>query len=358
MIKALKAKIMSKTQENILKTLVYVFAAIGLFFVVGFLAVKFHLTDSLGKVDTNDRYFQIAADKTRDYASGRNPRQKEANLCRVWVLSMVEPDLAKNILDVYLKSGSETVLYRMLSAQEVYLQNNDFYREQIKTCDNYKFSAVSNYAAWKQSEEWLTLKEAVAKDKETIGRASVVTGVEPRMIVSMLVGEQLRLFNSYREVFKQFFQPLKILGNETKFSLGVTGVKEETAIRIENDLKDPTSPFYLGSEFEHLLDFTTANVAEERFNRLTNDKDHYYSYLYAALFLKEVEKQWASAGYNISDRPDILATLYNLGFDSSVPKKDPQVGGSVFTINGVEYTFGSVSHQFYYSGELFDEFPL
>jgi len=147
------------------------------------------------------------------------------------------------------------------------------------------------------------------------------------------------------------------LGNQTQFSWGVVGLKEETAKKIELNLKDPTSPFYPGAAYAHLLDFQTANPDEERFNRIANDKNHYYAYLYAALYLKEVIAEWRQAGYDISNRPEILATLYNIGFTHSQPKSRPSTGGAEIKINGVKYTFGGLAYEFYYSSKLNNLFP-
>jgi hypothetical protein len=52
-----------------------------------------------------------------------------------------------------------------------------------------------------------------------------------------------------------------------------------------------------------------------------------------------------------------LASIFNLGYRKSIPKKYPAVGGSNFMIRDKEYTFGGVAYDFYYSGELLDEFP-
>ena len=74
--------------------------------------------------------------------------------------------------------------------------------------------------------------------------------------------------------------------------------------------------------------------------------------------MREIEAQWRVAGYDISNRPDVLATLYNLGFYYSQPKADPQAGGAIINIAGVDYAFGDIAYEFYYSGELSDIFPL
>jgi hypothetical protein len=169
----------------------------------------------------------------------------------------------------------------------------------------------------------------------------------------------MRLFNSDRELFKKIFEPLKMLGVQSQFSWGVLGLKQETLIQIENNLKATTSPFYLGLENENLLAFSTSteNQGAERFMRVTDEHNHYYTYLYAALFLKQIQKQWLLSGFDISSRPEILATLYNIGFVHSKPNVDPKSGGAEIDISGTKYSFGRLAYEFYTSNELLDVFP-
>lgn len=211
---------------------------------------------------------------------------------------------------------------------------------------------------WAQGEEWEALHEAIIKDEAVIKRAAVVSGVPARTIVALLVPEQLRLFHSEREIFKSYFGPLKILGNQTQFSWGVMGFKPETARLIERHLKDQSSPYYLGKAYENLLDVTSGSQDAERFNRIANEDDHYYAYLYAGLYVRQIEAQWERAGYPITDRPEILATLYNIGFENSEPKENPQIGGAEIEIGDTIYSFGGLAYEFYYSAELQDRFPL
>jgi hypothetical protein len=143
----------------------------------------------------------------------------------------------------------------------------------------------------------------------------------------------------------------------TQFSWGIFGIKPETAERVEQNLKDSTSDFYLGQSYENLLDFQTQNITQERFTRITDNNNHYYAYLYAALYDKEIIAQWKKSGYDISNRPDVLATLYNIGFDHSTPNPNPQIGGAELQIGDSTYSFGRLASEFYYSGELLDEFP-
>ncbi len=218
-------------------------------------------------------------------------------------------------------------------------------------------SLTTNYP-WSQDKEWSTLKGAMEKDAGVLTRAASAAGVDPRLLASCLVVEQLRLFHSEREVFKRVFAPLIILGNQSQFSWGVMGMKPETAKLVEQYLKDPASPYYLGPRYEHLLDFTTSNPDEERFGRLVDERDHYWSYLYSAIYLKQLQTAWAKAGYPIDNNIGVTATLFNIGFNNSLPKNDPQVGGAIIPINGIDYTFGGLAEEFYYSHQLTANFPI
>lgn len=289
-----------KILRQIAWLIVYLFALIGFVLVGGFFALRFGWTNTKGAVDLNDRYFQDVVNQIR--------RSEGA-------------------------SSTQTI--------------SDKNRQDLSR---------ASYG-WMNTPDWLVLKEAIVKDDKQIRMASEITGISPRLIVSMLVGEQLRLYTSEREVFKQFFQPLKILGVQSQFSWGVMGIKEETAKQIEVNLKAKASPYYLGPAYEDLLDFKTGDISSERFNRLIDSKNHYYSYLYTALYLKQIMRQWELSGYNISDKPEILATLFNLGFSKSVPKAEPQVGGAEIEVGNEKYSFGGLAFQFYYSKELLDNFP-
>ncbi len=226
---------------------------------------------------------------------------------------------------------------------------HDYFKNQLKNS--------SPTEAWNTGEEWTVLTYAIQQDKAVIDEAAKKADVSPRLIVSILVVEQLRLFHSNRELFKQVFSPLKILAVQSQFSWGVMGVKHDTARDIEKYLKDSTSEFYPGKKYENILDFTTQDPDTERFNRLTNEDDRSYSYLYAALYAKEIISQWEKAGFPIDKKPAIIATLYSLGFEKSKPHENPLSGGAEIEISGTSYSFGSLAQKFYDSDELMGVFP-
>ncbi len=210
---------------------------------------------------------------------------------------------------------------------------------------------------WGEGEEWQSFTTAIRNDVDSLKKTEESTGVDARVIMSIIAVEQLRMYYSDRDTFKEMFIPLKVLGTGTQFSWGIAGIKEETAIEIEEYLKNKDSLYYPGEEYENLLDFKTENISEERYTRLTNPNDRSYQYLYTALFVKEIAAGWKKAGFDIGKRPEILATLFNIGFANSRPNKDPKMGGGEFDIQNRTYSFGRLAGEIYYSTELTDVFP-
>jgi len=218
--------------------------------------------------------------------------------------------------------------------------------------------SVDSNLPWPQTEEWNVLAAALTKDQAAVNKAAMDSGVPARLIAANLVAEQLRLFFTERELYKQFFYPLKILGSQTQFSWGVMGMKEDTAVQVENNLKNPQSPFYPGDQYAHLLDYpaTTTDVTQARFLRMTDQHNHFWSYLYAGLYIKEIEAQWRAAGFPIDSNFAVLSTLYNIGFQHSNPNPNPQVGGAAITAGNQTYSFGGLAADFYNSDLLTDIF--
>lgn len=348
---------------------ILLFAAIGFGLTSVYFAVKLHITDDPGGVDKNDRVYQELANRDKNsafndstYFAGLDNR-RALDYYKIMVIGKFYPVNANFLLDGLSNNKDAALISKMIAAVEMKLQDNPEYQALVKKGEEIfntkvkKEDTLSNCFVWMNVPEWSVLKESIIKDKNTIDSAAHVSGIEPRLVVCCLIGEQIRMFNSKREVYKSYIAPMKVLSVESKFSLGVTGIKDFTAMEIERNLKDKKSPYYLGEQYEHLLDFSTDDIEKERYDRLVDYKNHYYSYLYAGLFVHQVKKQWERAKYDISNRPEILTTLFNVGFISSVPKPNPEVGGSHIEIGGHVYTFGAVAFDFYYSGELSKEFP-
>ncbi|MFA5025518.1 MAG: hypothetical protein WC503_03375 [Candidatus Shapirobacteria bacterium] len=368
---------------------VNIFAAIGLMFVGVFFAIRLKITDVSGTVDNLSQQFQTQDDSFKVQGVSTSSAQlsklenqietltksrelKINNLCSLSELSYIAPINVKKIVTVYNQNDSDDIVSKMIFAVITHLDNQDEFNQNLKICiQNFnsetltinsistqiQFLNSQNIFDWPNKKEWADVAASITKDKNIINKAAAVAKIEPRLVVSSLMVEQLRLFYSQRELYKKYFEPLKILANSNKISLGVMSIKEETAIAIEAHLHDPTSPYYLGPEFENLLDYSAdVDVAATRYDRLTA-YDHYYNYLYGSIYLKQMLTQWEKAGFSISHRPEIVGTLFNVGFPQSKPNANPKVGGSTVKIDQTTYTFGRLAYEFYFSGEMVDIFP-
>jgi hypothetical protein len=286
--------------------IILIFAFIGMAFTGVFFAMKFGITNVKGSIEERDSFFGKV------------------------------PTISLNQNGTTTQASNEPVGNGCIEGLD-----------QVKPCD------------WNQTVQWEVVKGGLQKDVDVIKRVSSETGVPARMIAASVVPEQVRFFTDNREVFKRYFEPLKILASLSQFSLGVSGIKQKTAQDIEMYASDPASQFYPGDGMATLFAYSssTSDKDKELFNRLADDKDHYYSYLYTALYLKEITAQWQKAGFDVTDRPDVLVTLFNLGFNASEPKADPKAAGANITIGATKYPFGTLGALFWHSDELLAEFP-
>lgn len=352
-------------------TVVHLLAAMAGFLILTALASHFKWTNDSGNVDLNSRYFSKMADKynqgfaTDSLSIERNERKMFQN---IGLLSEYYPHNAKIIFDVYQETKDVTIALRMLDAANLKMQNNKSYQKRLGKIEEQLENQTVSLYPWANYKEWKEFCDVVKADKNAIDSVSKITGVESRLIVMCLVGEQIRMFNSSREQFKKYVIPFNRLILTTNRGYGVTGILQNTALKIEANLFDKKSPFFPGAYFQKTLNVkdsfpdlvndTIAAHQHKTIQRLMQGGDHFYSYLYTAFFLREFQAHWEREGYTLAYRPEILGTLYNLGFQKSKPKKNPSVGGSNFKVGNKEYTFGGLCYEFYYSGELMDLFPL
>ena len=351
--------------RRIFNIVVYAFALAGFGIVAAWAVFKLGLTNNKGAVDENYRYLMSVAELEQMEDAELTPQQRNA----IWLEQYLKlaafgkyyPENAHLILEAAEQSDNPLVVDRMISAASLYTDSSDAYNQLLKQLkqvyDSRQAIQSPTVIPWMATTEWEMLKPSILKDSALLIEAGRITGVEPRLIVACLVGEQIRLFNSSREMVKKYLGPVKMLSVQSQFSYGVNGIKEHTAKAVEAHLKDSTSEFYMGRHYENILDFTTDNHEMERYNRLVDYRNHLYSYIYTGCILKQTMLQWRRAGFDISDRPDILCTLFNVGFAQSHPHGAPRCGGSHISVDGRLYTFGAIGFDFYYSGDLASAFP-
>lgn len=363
----------TKKKRKILRIIynicLYLLAGFGAFLILTALAVKFKWTNEKGSVDVNNRYFSRLADKYgKDLRSKQRNFDAEENLLlqKIGLLAKYEPIDALKISSAYHQSNDLQIAQRMFDATVLLLKDNKDFQQELRELkakkDQKSLFEFSNYSVWK------TFCDAVRKDKAAIDSASRITGVESRLIVMCLVGEQVRMFNANRERFKQYVYPFSSVILPRNRGYGVTSILEHTALRIERQLIDKNSKFYPGDYFYKCLNTTDAAPGlvvdsikahqHKTIQRLIMGGDHFYSYLYTAFLIRQYQAHWQREGYDLSYRPEIVGTLFNLGFEKSKPRKNPEVGGSHFKVGDKEYSFGGLCFEFYYSGEMMKDFPI
>ena len=357
------------TARKAFRLSVYTFALVGFIFVGAFFAIQNGWLNVKGSVSKRNLYFNFtqkasAADSVTTGVGTITSATTEGleTVCKINVLDTYAPLTSINIYTTLNHGADDALINQMiLSASQRFINDPTF----IKAMNDCQGSNVTTITVpmsaynWADSDDWALMKEVFTRDQDVIKKAAADAHISPRLILAGVIGEQFRFFGSRRDALKTYFEPMKMLASLSNISYGIAGLKPKTVGQIEDNLKDPSSPFYLGPDMEHIADHDpTVDIDTDRLNRITDTTNPYYSYLYIGLYMKEIETQWQHAGYDISNRPDVLATLYNLGFNYSVPKSNPEAGGAVITVNGVDYTFGDLGYEFYYSGELSDIFPL
>ena len=342
------------------------------FFALGMIAAwgiyMLGLTNDYGGIDPNNRYLANYKEMKGLTDSSKIYSAQLQNYIKLAVLNQFFPTNAHLIYEADRDLNDPEMVNRMVYAGNLYMQETENGKKYVELMEEVNAliarypatTSTDNAIPWMNDPGWPALKRAMVNDAEKIRKAGELTGVDPRLIAACTVGEQMRLFNSRREDVKRYLGPA-VMSVQSQFSLGVNGIKDFTAAAVEKNLKDSTSVYYMGKKYEHILDYDNSqmeDITSSRFNRLVNYRDHLYSFIYTGCILHQTMLQWKRAGYDISDRPDVLCTLFNLGFIASNPNPDPKCGGSHVSVGGRIYTFGVLGNDFYYSGELADEFPM
>ena len=347
--------------RKLFEIVIIIFAIIGLVFAGVFVAMQFGLLNVRGTIAERNNSILGAGKFVRDKDKETSLTSRAVLLCQIHTLANYAPQTAQIINQVLEEQKKPELAVSMLSVAGLRFADTNFPKE-LQNCERVTIPDTTPLAqtayVWADSAEWAVMKSAFIRDQEYINKAAKDAGISPRILLGGVLGEQFRFFTNSRDSFKSYFEPLKILASLSKFSFGIAGLKPETVKRIDEQLQNPTSVFYLGKEMENVVTYPPDSDHDAvRFERITDTKNTYYSYLYAGLFMRMVIAQWGHAGYDISDRPGVLSTLYNLGFNRSIPKENPGAGGAPITIGGQEFSFGELGYEFYYSGELLNEFP-
>ena len=350
---------------------IHALALIASFLIITSLAVKFKVTNDAGSVDVNNRYFEEIVNRYGNVSikdSADIAKDEYIMFQKLSVIANYYPVNAKIINNAYVKEKNVYTALRMIDAISINAKDNKNFINDINKVKYINKYNTSSAFAWSNYKVWKEFCKTISNDKAAIDSVSRLTGVESRIIVMCVVGEQLRMFNSGREKFKNYVYPYARLILPTNRGYGVSGILEHTALRIERTLFSKNDPFYPGDYFKQCINVndslpdlaidTIISHRHKTIQRLIQGGNHYYSYLYTAFLMRQFQAHWERSGLSLSSRPEILGTLFNLGYQKSKPNNHPEVGGSTFNIANKDYTFGGLCFEFYYSGELQDEFPI
>lgn len=354
-------RLFSKIIKKVFKVFFLIAGVVGIIFGGVFFAMKYGLLNVKGSIEERNKSM-LEVDQNTLLKDKPVDMQRRIILCEAKVISKYHQNLGDNIVYVWDTKKDSNLISGIIGNAILQIEKtNPEIKNEIEICSlgaSDTSTPQKSIYHWANTSDWQVISTALMKDAPLIEQASKDTGVPERMIISAVIPEQFRFFSSNRESYKRYFEPLKLLGTMTTFSLGVSGIKPDTALQIENHIKDIQSKYYLGAEYEHILDYPTGSDHDtELYSRLTDTKNHYYQYLYTALYIKQIEAQWLRKGYDLSYRPDILSTLFNLGFYRSNPSDHPEVGGASINVGGKIMSFGQIGSEFYFSGELIDIFP-
>ncbi|MCR5066411.1 MAG: hypothetical protein K6A67_11690, partial [Bacteroidales bacterium] len=160
------------------------------------------MTNNRGAIDENYRSL-MSVSEIEDLKHAKLTREQineqwSLQYGRLAAMARFYPENARLILNAAQCSDDPLVIDRMLAAAGIYMDDNadlDHLADQVTSLlQATPQQQHGNLVPWMNGPEWPALKEAITRDSALINRAGRLTGVEPRLIVGCLIGEQIRLF--------------------------------------------------------------------------------------------------------------------------------------------------------------------
>lgn len=251
--------------------------------------------------------------------------------------------ISENFSHLYdlIASGDYAGLVRVFESIENSLQN--------------VWQIVSLQTNFTDNEEFHYLFSKIHIDSDDMYRThieniSTLFGINPTLIKAAVMTEQIRAFYTYRGYIKSIIKSNKFIMVMSQMSYGIGGIKEWTAMRIEEYFYNNYPDIYT-SYFAYAKWYLPYQYTSERIARLTQTDDYFYQILYIGGLIKMILDNWSSAGVDISSQPGIILTLYNFG--DKAPHGDPQVWWAEIVINGRTYSFGWLGMLLYYILEIY-----
>jgi len=215
------------------------------------------------------------------------------------------------------------------------IPNNLYWKTEI--IDNQKFQYIINKLL--SNDYYNNIKEASRK-----------TWIDKKLIISAIAVEQLRYLNSNRAFAKKLLMQNRFLTNFSKFSYWLGWIKVPTFIKINQRLKE-YEPFIYNKYFLYYDKLsqktdeeinTQKGLEQQNSNNENQDlynkdkiiellKKHDISTLYTAGLLLSIIDKRKKYWINISYKPWIILTLYNM-WNIKTPHKNPWIGGALIPV--------------------------
>ena len=210
--------------RRIFNVFVYLFALAGFGIIAAWAVFQLGLTKNKGAVDSNYRYLMSVSEMEAMEQQELTPQQRDAlwmeQYLKLAAFGKYYPENARLILEAAQYSGNPMLVDRMLAAASLYIDSSNSYNQFLvqlkKVYDSREQVQAPTVIPWMATQEWEMLKASLIRDTAMLNEAGRLTGVEPRLIAACLVGEQIRLFNSKREIVKKYLGPVKVLSVQSE----------------------------------------------------------------------------------------------------------------------------------------------
>lgn len=173
--------------------------------------------------------------------------------------------------------------------------------------------------------KWAYTRKAFAN---SISYWSKKLNIDPDLVMACVLGEQIRIANKWArwnlKDIVNWMTPRLLRSYNT--SLGIGGIKLTTA----KDIKKNTIDYGM---WEYVKDdvLTSSWLAD---NDALNAK-------YATFLVYNIMTRWIEDWHNISDKPWVICTLYNMwNAKEKAPHANPLIGGSVIRVGKKNFVYG------------------
>lgn len=159
---------------------------------------------------------------------------------------------------------------------------------------------IATLTSYEDSSEAIQL---LSKYCPVISKAAQLYEIKPRTLALIIYTERRLNYNQFDDLFD-----VPLARNGFNKSIGLSQIRLNTAFWIEKNLNDFTSSYYLGAKIaKH---FSPSHDRNKLIAKLVDPSTNIH---YAAVYLAMLQKRWKDAGFDISNKPEILATLYSVG---------------------------------------------